>query len=233
MQFVPTTHGNQTLVFNGYIFSRSKVNSSGSINWKCHNYFKKDNTHCKITCTTIGNEFIVGREAPIHHNDANGNRIHDPPAMEKKLAMHMAQEVVEAVPKSTQPLQKIWNKAVVKYVQEPGVDFVQYALSVPQFDNRRQKLIQIRRGEMPLLPRTRETIDLDCQYITTLDRLRFLLFDTEGTDRIIAFASDRQLKCLSRSTKWHSDGTFKSSPELFSQHYIIHGWYEERMFPCI
>ena len=61
MQFEPTTHGNQKLVFNGYIFSRSKVNSSGSFNWKCHNYFKKDNTNNKVTSTTISNEFIVGR----------------------------------------------------------------------------------------------------------------------------------------------------------------------------
>ena len=71
MEFVPTSHGNQTLVYNGYIFSKSKVNSSGSINWKCHNYFKKDQTHCKITCTTIGNEFVTGREAPMYHNDVN------------------------------------------------------------------------------------------------------------------------------------------------------------------
>ena len=98
MEFVPTTRGNQTLVYNGYIFSKSKVNGSDSINWKCHNYFKKDTTHCKITCTTIGNEFVVGRETPMYHEDANGNRIHDPPAIEKKLAMHMAQEVVESVP---------------------------------------------------------------------------------------------------------------------------------------
>ena len=81
--------------------------------------------------------------------------------------------------------------------------------------------MQIRRGEMPLLPKTSETLDLDGQFITTLDGLRFLLFDTEGNDRIIAFASDRQLECLSRSTKCHSDGTFKSSPQLFFQHYII------------
>ena len=64
---------------------------------------------------------------------------------------------------------------------------------------------------MPLLPRTRETIDLDGQFITTLDGLRFLLFDTEGTDRIIAFASDRQLEVLSQSEQWHADGTFKSA----------------------
>ena len=37
----------------------------------------------------------------------------------------MAQEVVEAVPITTQPIQKIWNKAVVKYVQEPVVNFIQ------------------------------------------------------------------------------------------------------------
>ena len=78
----------------------------------------------------------------------------------------------------TQPMKKIWNNAVIKYVQEPGVDFVQYALSVPQFDNRKTKLWQIRRSELPLLPKTSETIDLTGHYITTLDGSRFLLFDT-------------------------------------------------------
>ena len=49
----------------------------------------------------------------------------------------------------------------MKYVQQLGIEFVQYALAVPQFDNRRTKLVPIRRSEMPLLPRKRETIDLD------------------------------------------------------------------------
>ena len=80
----------------------------------------------------MGNEFVPGRAAPMYHNDAYGNRIHDAPAMEKKLEMQMAQEVVDKVAGSTQPMKKIWNKAVIKYVQEPGVDFVQYALSVPR-----------------------------------------------------------------------------------------------------
>ena len=38
-------------------------------------FFKKDHTHCKITCTTIGNEFVFGREAPMYHNDVYGNRV--------------------------------------------------------------------------------------------------------------------------------------------------------------
>ena len=32
----------------------------------------------------MGNEFVPGRAALINHNDASGNRIHDPPAIEKK-----------------------------------------------------------------------------------------------------------------------------------------------------
>ena len=146
MEYVPTSHGNQTLVYNGYIFSRSKFNANGSIIWKCRNYWQNDQSHCKITCTTIGEEFVPGRAAPMYHNDSNGNRIHDPPAKEKKIAMTMAQEIAETVPGNTRPLQKICNKAVVKYVQQPGVDFVQYALAVPQFDNRCTKLTQIRRS---------------------------------------------------------------------------------------
>ena len=56
------------------IFSQSKVNSRDSINGN-------DNTHSKATF--IGNEFFVGREAPMHHNDGNGNRIHDPSEIDK------------------------------------------------------------------------------------------------------------------------------------------------------
>ena len=91
----------------------------------------------------------------------------------------------------------------------------------------------LRTFQEALVPKKRETIDIDGHCITTLDGLRFLLFDINGSDRIIAFVSDRQLEILSRSKKWHSDGTFKSSPDLFAQHHIIHGWYEERLFPCV
>ena len=233
MELVPTSHGNDTLVYQGYIFLLAKRNKDGSLNWRCQNYWKKDLTHCKITCTTLGNEFIRGRAAPIVHNNEAGQLIHQPPTQEKKYAMKLAQDVAETVPISTKPLQQIWNKAVIQYVQTPGIDFTQFALAVPQFQNIRTKLFQIRREDMPLLPRSRETIDLDGQFILTLDGLRFLLFDTEGADRIIAFASDRQIEVLSQSEQWHADGTFKSAPELFAQNYLIHAWFREQMFPCV
>jgi len=39
----------------------------------------------------------------------------------------------------------------------------------------------------------------------------------------ITFASLAGLNILAKSEKWWSDGTLKSSPQLFYQHYIIHG----------
>ena len=60
--------------------------------------------------------------------------------------MQLEQEVVNKVQGSTQSMRKIWNKAVIKYIQQPGIDFVQYALPVPNYDNRKTKLCQIRRS---------------------------------------------------------------------------------------
>ena len=101
-------------------------NKDGSINWRCQNYWKKDLTHYQITCTTLANEFIRGREAPMAHNNAAGQLVHRSPTQEKKYAMKIAQEVPETVPVSTKPLQQIWNKAAIQYLQIPGIDFTQF-----------------------------------------------------------------------------------------------------------
>ena len=60
----------------------------------------------------------------------------------------------------------------------------------------------------------------------------FLLFVTQGENRIIAYASDYLLDILFKSSRWHADGTFKSAPELFAQVYLIHAWNLGEMHPC-
>ena len=46
------------------------------------------------------------------------------------------------------------------------------------------------------------------------------------------FASPTQLKCLESSSVWHIDGTFKTSPQLFQQTFIIYSWLMDEMVPC-
>ena len=78
---------------------------------------------------------------------------------------------------------------------------------------------------------SQQSIDLDGQYLVTIYGQRFLLFDTNGTERIIAYSSDFQMEILSLSTQWHVDGTFKTAPQLFAQNYLIHGWLTSEMWP--
>ena len=126
--------------------------------------------------------------------------------------MEFVDRVATEVPKSNLPLQRIWEKTLSKHLREiyslddsnpngQQVEFEDFAISCPQFDNRRTKLQKIRRKDTPVLPKTREAIQLDRMYITTLYNRRFLLFDTQGCNRIIAYASDYQIEILKKSSR--------------------------------
>ncbi|CAF1044582.1 unnamed protein product [Brachionus calyciflorus] len=71
---------------------------------------------------------------------------------------------------------------------------------------------------MPRLPKeiSESSLNLDRFCMTSYSK-EFLLFDTVDIDRKIAFASKIQLEILSKSTKWHINGTFKSCPNLYYQ----------------
>jgi hypothetical protein len=65
-----------------------------------------------------------------------------------------------------------------------------------------------------------------------------LLLDTQDNDRlserkIIAHSSEYQMEILAIATQWHGDGTFKSTPTLIAQNYLIHAWFNDEMWPCV
>ena len=92
--------------------------------------------------------------------------------------------------------------------------FVDFALECPEYETVRSSLGKIRREDTPLLPKSQQSIDLDRQYLVTIYGQRFLLFDTNGTKRIISYSSDFQMEILGLSKQWHVDGTFKTAPHL-------------------
>ena len=55
----------------------------------------------------------------------------------------------------------------------------------------------------------------------------FLLFDSGADDnnRILIFASAIDVNRLSRCSTWLMDGTFKTSPDIFYQLWVLHGLY--------
>ena len=63
MEFVATSHNNQALVYNDYIYFHKKTNKNGSLIWRCQQ-------KCGVTYTTIWNgvTYIFIRHPPVQHN---------------------------------------------------------------------------------------------------------------------------------------------------------------------
>jgi hypothetical protein len=62
-----------------------------------------------------------------------------------------------------------------------------------------------------------------------------LMYDSEAADpqRILIFASHIDCARLSQCDTWLADGTFRSSPSMFYQLWVIHGLYRGRVLPFI
>ena len=61
----------------------------------------------------------------------------------------------------------------------------------------------------------------------------FLFCNSPTPHKVIAFASEQALKMLSENPHWNGDGTFRTSPALFTQSYYIHVWDEFSMKPLV
>ena len=75
--------------------------------------------------------------------------------------------------------------------------------------------------------------DLPDDYKLTTVKCRFLASPIEAFSRDMLLASLIGLTILSQSEKWWCDGTFKTAPKFYYQHYIIHGKYKNKWPLCI
>jgi hypothetical protein len=62
---------------------------------------------------------------------------------------------------------------------------------------------------------------------------QFLFCNSTMPHKVLAFASETTLKILSENHHWNADGTFRTSPAMFSQAYYIHVWDEYSMKPMV
>ena len=71
-------------------------------------------------------------------------------------------------------------------------------------------------------------------YTVTNKGKNFLLHDSqEGIKRFLMFSTKNNLKFLKSCEHWHSDGTFKVVPVIFTQLYTVHGLVEGKTIPLV
>lgn len=82
-------------------------------------------------------------------------------------------------------------------------------------------------------PHRREDIHLP-ESFTTYNGQSFLLHDSGPiNDRVMIFGTEKNLDFLKTCDVWMFDGTFKSSPVLFDQIFVIHGYRNGNAYPLI
>ncbi|XP_003737394.1 uncharacterized protein LOC100906240 [Galendromus occidentalis] len=105
--------------------------------------------------------------------------------------------------------------------------------AVPGFESVRSVLQRSRAKVRPLLPRSREEIDLDARWTHTLTGARFLLFDDGSINRILGFSTNELITSLCEASTVFMDGTFRVVPTIFTQLYSLHGFFKGEMVPFV
>ncbi|CAF0852987.1 unnamed protein product [Brachionus calyciflorus] len=226
IEFVPSNKGGLMLFYEEHLYQKlKKPNKDGTQAWRCRDYRLK-NKHCKALCYTLDNKVVA----------VTGQHLHQKVNKTEVIFSHAKQVIKELVKTDTAPIKKIFEKTINKTIGESQIEIAEAALFAPKYRNIEKGLYSIRHENIvPFLPKKTNEILFSGAFESfqkTTNGKRFLFFDTNDSDRIIAFASDTQLGILSRSKRWHVDGTFKAAPTIFYQLYMIHAWDLNEMHAC-
>ncbi|RWS19276.1 uncharacterized protein B4U80_09559, partial [Leptotrombidium deliense] len=93
---------------------------------------------------------------------------------------------------------------------------------------------RIKDSDAPINPNSLEELVIPERYTKTVKGDDFMFFDSGPTpERIIIFATSKAIELLSQSHHWYADGTFKTSPTLFTQIYTIHAIHHHQVVPAV
>lgn len=207
---------------DGFLYYKHS-NGSGDVRyWRCRNQHE-----CSARATTTGHDLNITVTRRTDHS-------RHPPDREEVAALKLigglkrkATDDVSAPP--VQLLRELQNAPAAVLAQ------------LPYRQNLTKRIQRERLKGMPTNPRNVDDLrNIPGMYRATLDGENFLLYDSynDATDvsddddstseetnlgRILIFATKANLQALAKSEIWFVDGTFKTSPAIFYQLFVIKG----------
>ena len=214
LHFIDSEKGKKKLVVGGYFFYKDKERED-KIYWKCEKYHK---IKCKARVTTCDDEIVTEVTGHNHICDA---------------AESEAQKIVENIRKkaksSTEAPHALLSNEL-KHCSEAA------ACKLPKTQTLKRTIrsIRFKNNCLPPLPQCQSDLTLTSEYTKTFRGEDFLIFDSGPTNnRILIFATARNIRLLANSDRWYCDGTFKTVPLLFYQLYTIHGFQDNIAIPLV
>ncbi|XP_060867196.1 uncharacterized protein LOC132942645 [Metopolophium dirhodum] len=206
MEFVKSAKGNNLLVYRGFLYSREKPPKNDETIWKC---VESKNVMCRARVHTNGEEITKVMNVHSHPPDPakiSGKRIF---SKLKQLSMDVGLSTHTVVANVCQDI-------------TPGVSSVLPSISSLKRNVRRYRVCL---ETSPSNPSSLEDLIIPEKYLLTTGKKPFMLYDSgkEDPQRLLIFSTKENLELLTTCDHWYADGTFSSSPPLFSQIYTIHG----------
>ena len=214
MEYVTSNKGGVKLLYEGFVYVRSKALKSGDVSFECE--LRRNTKQCKAKLRVSGDS-VIGR----YNDHTHAPDIGRPEALRIRQSIKRRSVDTEETPQQviTQELSVVSDSAAVK---------------LPAIRNIRRCIRRYRQdtGNALVNPQTRADLVLPEEYTRTLANEQFLLFDSGPVeDRILLFSTDCLLLILSMD--WFCDGTFKVVPGLFYQLFTIHAMVNGHMVPCV
>ena len=198
LTLVKSNRGKEQLVYKGHVFSVNKV-SAGKTIWKCIEY---GTNKCKGRCHTVEGSVVL-------HSDVH-NHAPKPEVVDAKI-------IVESLKQLARSTSETPHNLVAQASTNISLDLAGHLPPVPLLKRTIQRSRQAADFPIPL-PTSLGVLVIPEIFTKTSRGEDFLLFDSgPAVDRILVFSTRRNLELMRGCSNWYADGTFKTTPQLFTQ----------------
>lgn len=195
---IPSQRGGDLLIFNGYRYSKRRLNKNGHVVWRC------------VRRKTCKASLITHQQALIK------NEKHSCTSNEVIMKLKLEYRCIERAVKETTPIPSIYSEVVEEF-NNAGYDLFE---QMPSFDIMK-KVLYRRRHQALQTNKTRFLRVQDVKVPGNFEKLVLADYCEDGC-RILVFASPKVKKVLSNSNHVFLDGTFKCISPPFTQLYTVH-----------
>jgi hypothetical protein len=213
-----TSKGKDAILHDGYYYNQFRVNKS-SVVFKCRcvvDEIKKKECTGTFTLHSDG-KFKLGK----------GHQ-HDPmETIQTDIMLALAEVDKIIISNPTTSIKNVYDQKEIELVNKYGPELV--AAYWPEFETKDSTYFAHKNKFVPKLPTSLLDLkDLPADYKLTTTKKPFLASPIDKISQYLLLSSFIGLSILCNSEKWWCDGTFKTAPKFFYQHYIIHGKYKNK-----
>ena len=210
VEFTLTKRGARTLHLNGYQYTLNKRGHNGNTYWRCVD------RSCGGRATLDPDDDLVSE-----------NNSHSHPPNHLQVVVSKAVDCMkERASTESTPLPAVYRETMVAMSQHPTASAA--AANVPTLPSLQTTLQRSRRKRLPPMPSTIDDVCLTGDWARTLKGEPFVL---GSEDNIHVLATDTNVTFLAEADELYMDGTFKVSPRLFYQVFMVHAFKHGKQFP--